>query len=380
MQPRPDISLLIPTLSGGGSERVCLILAKAFRERGFTVDIVVCRAVGEMLGSVPEGVRLVDSAQPSSLGWVGATARYIRESRPRTLLAFGEGPAVVAVLARRLTRVPVRVVVSCRNTISVHLKQSPRWRERRALVQASRWLLPWADALTGVSDGVSQDLAEVLGLPPDRVETVYNPVIVPGIEAAKAAAPDHPWLTGAEPGPPVVVTAGRLEPQKDHAHLLEAFAKVAAVRPARLVIFGEGALRGELEAQVQALGLADRVALPGFTERPHAAFARADLFVLSSAWEGLPNVLIEAMACGCPVMSTDCPSGPAEILEGGALAPLVPVGDVPAMAEAMLASLDKRPDTTATEARAAAFTVEASVAGYLELLGLDAPQTPSSER
>ena len=168
--------------------------------------------------------------------------------------------------------------------------------------------------------------------------------------------------------PPVLLAAGRFTGQKDYPNMIRAFAKVRAERPARLMILGEGKQRAELEALIAELGVADDVALPGFVDNPFMYMSRASLFVLASKWEGLPGVLIQAMACGCPVVSTDCPSGPREILEGGKYGPLVEVGDVQGLADAILRTLESSVPSAELKARAADFSLESICDEYLNLL------------
>jgi glycosyltransferase involved in cell wall biosynthesis len=180
------------------------------------------------------------------------------------------------------------------------------------------------------------------------------------------AAVDHPWLVAG--GPPVVLGVGKFKLQKDFALLIRAFARVRGSRPARLIILGDGPRRDELEGLVNRFGLTADVALPGVVDNPYAWMSRASVFVLSSAWEGLPGVLIEAMACGCPVVSTDCPSGPAEILDRGKFGSLVPVGDEQAMADAILATLANPPSGESLRVRARLFSIDVAVTRYLELL------------
>ena len=177
---------------------------------------------------------------------------------------------------------------------------------------------------------------------------------------------DHPWL---KPGaPPVILGTGRLVTPKDFSTLLRAFARVRVQRKARLVILGEGNRREELESLAQQLGVSADVALPGFVANPYPFMERAAVFVLSSAWEGFGNVIVEALACGCPVVSTDCPGGPSEILDDGAYGPLVPVGDDAAMAEAILAVLESSRDSGRLQARAAVFSEERAIDNYSDVL------------
>ncbi|HEX6015774.1 MAG TPA: glycosyltransferase, partial [Geminicoccaceae bacterium] len=231
-----------------------------------------------------------------------------------------------------------------------------------------------ADAVVAVSAGVADDLAATAGLPRRLVTVVHNPVVPSDVDRRAAEPVDDPWL---EPGePPVILGVGRLVPQKGFPTLLRAFAQVRQQRPARLVILGEAADRratvkrtAELQKLAAELGIADSVALPGYAVNPFAWMARAGVFVLSSTHEGFGNVLPEALACGCPVVSTDCPSGPAEILENGRWGQLVPVGDDQAMARAILAVLATPPDRAALRSRATAFTVDAAIGRYEALVG-----------
>jgi glycosyltransferase involved in cell wall biosynthesis len=228
---------------------------------------------------------------------------------------------------------------------------------------------PFADAVVAVSSELADDLSAVAGLPRGLIRTVYNPVVGPELPALAAEPAGHPWLRPG--GPPVVLGAGRLVEQKDFPTLLRAFALVRRERPARLVILGEGpaGAREGLAALAAGLGVAADLDLPGFVANPYAYMARAAAFALSSLHEGLPGVLIQALACGCPVVSTDCPSGPREILDGGRYGRLVPVGDHEALARAILACLDDPSGREERVARAAAFGLERAVDRYLELIG-----------
>jgi glycosyltransferase involved in cell wall biosynthesis len=299
------------------------------------------------------------------LGCIPALARYLRTQRPEAMLSALNHSNLAAVWARRLAGVPTRLVVSERNTLSVRAGRSED-RGLRALPGMIRRFYPWADAVTAVSDGVADDLARVAGIPRERIVTTWNPVVSPALAEAAARPLEHPWLQPGEP--PVVLAAGKLRPQKDFATLLDAFARVREGRAARLVILGEGPEEGSLRVRARRLGISAEVAFEGFVDNPFAFMARAAVFVLSSAWEGLPSVLIQAMACGCPVVSTDCPSGPAEILERGAYGPLVPVGDAAALADAIARVLAQPPDRERLRRRAQDFSAERVAQRYLDVL------------
>jgi glycosyltransferase involved in cell wall biosynthesis len=271
---------------------------------------------------------------------------------------------VVALWAARLARRSTPVVVTEHNTLSQATRQEsrvPGWVWPPLL----RTFYPWADSVVAVSRGAADDLARTSGLPRDRVEVVYNPVITPSMVALARQTPDHPWFAAGQP--PVILGVGRLTRQKDFATLVRAFAEVRRCRTARLIILGEGEDRAALEALTAQLGLSSDVALPGFQENALAYMAKAAVFALSSAWEGLPTVLIEALAAGTRVVSTDCPSGPREILQDGRLGTLVPVGDATALAGAILQVLDQPAGAIPLDALAP-FTRDASVDHYLRLI------------
>jgi glycosyltransferase involved in cell wall biosynthesis len=358
------IAFFLPTLCGGGAERVIVNLAQGITERGLPVDLVLSAAEGPLLNQVPPAVRLVDLRAPRVLRSLGPLTRYLRRERPRVLVSSMGHANVVALWAARLARRSTPVVVTEHNTLSQATRQEsrvPGWVWPPLL----RTFYPWADSVVAVSRGAADDLARTSGLPRDRVEVVYNPVITPSMMALARQTPDHPWFAAGQP--PVILGVGRLTRQKDFATLVRAFAEVRRCRTARLIILGEGEDRAALEALAAQLGLASDVALPGFPENALAYMAKAAVFVLSSAWEGLPTVLIEALAAGTRVVSTDCPSGPREILQDGRLGTLVPVGDAIALAGAILQVLEQPAGALPLDALAP-FTRDASVDHYLRLI------------
>ncbi|MCZ6771464.1 MAG: glycosyltransferase [Proteobacteria bacterium] len=354
---------------GGGAERITLNLIREFVGRSLKVDLILCRVEGPYLASVPDDVRIIDCDARTSLEWRGAVERYLTSSPPTVLLAQMEGAGIVALWARRRVGGACRVVVTSHTVFSRHADMSSSFKERWLMLWFIRWFYRQADAIIGVSKGVADDLAGSAWLRRDRVQVIYNPVVTDEL-LAKATAPlDHPWF--APGAPAVILSAGRLTAPKDYPTLLRAFARLTAGREARLIVLGEGEARGSLEALARELGVADQVFFASFVENPFAYMARADLFALSSAWEGLPTVLIEAMACGTPVVATDGPSGPAEILENGRYGRLVPVGDAGALATAMAATLDAPPEAESLRARAMMFHANTVADAYLAALGLE---------
>ena len=363
---RKKVAIYLPSLRGGGAERVMVGLANGIAARGYEVDIVLARAEGPYLADVSRHVRLVDLGATRVIASLPGLVRYLRRERPEAMLSALNYANVVAIIARGLAQVSTRLVVSEHSNISLS-KQFSRGLIPRLVFRLMAWVYPYADGIVAVSSGVADDLAQVIGMARDRIKVVYNPIYTPAVESLSKVPIPHPWL-GADLLP-VVIGMGRLTLQKDFRSMIHAFDKVRKQHPCRLMILGEGDLRGELEVLVKALNLDEEVIFPGFVKNPYAYMSRAALFVLSSGWEGFGNVLAEAMACGCPVVSTDCPSGPAEILEDGKRGRLVPVGDVDALAAAILATLkeDDHPDVVS---RARDFGVEQAVVGYLDVLGM----------
>jgi len=331
------VSLLVPTLIGGGAERVMVDLANIFAARGERVDLVVFTADGPFKSRVEAGVRLVDLGTVRARSTLPALTRYLRRERPQSLLATHPRACVLAVAARALSGVRMRVVSREPTTFSVNAR-ALRGIGARLMPPAVRWAYRRSDAVVAVSQGSADDLEQNLGIPAEHVHVIPNPVVTPTLRRM-AAAPlhDDPWFAPGEP--PTLLGVGQFAPRKDFPTLLRAFALLAPSSPARLLLLGEGPGRPELERLAAELGVAERVRMPGFVDNPYRYMSHAAAFVLSSGWEGLPGALIEAMACGCPVVSTDCPSGPREILEGGRFGPLVPVGDAQALADAILVVL-----------------------------------------
>jgi glycosyltransferase involved in cell wall biosynthesis len=304
-------------------------LASGIAERGYPIDLVLARADGHYLGEVAPPVRIVDLRASRMIASVPALVGYLRTERPTAMLAALNYVNIVSLWARRLADVPTRLVVSERNTLSVATRGRSSWR-LRLRPHLVRHFYRWADGIVAVSQGVADDLSHMTGLPRERIDVIPNPVITPALKAMAKESVDHPWLRSGEP--PVVVGSGRLVPQKDFGTLIRAFAKVRKRRDARLLILGDGPERDLLGSLVDEHGLRSHVQLPGWVTNPYPFLARASVFVLSSRWEGLPGVLIEALYCGPAVVATDCKSGPREILQDGKHGELVPVGDVEALA------------------------------------------------
>jgi glycosyltransferase involved in cell wall biosynthesis len=360
-----EIALFLPFLGGRGANRVMLNLANGFADKGLRVDLVLAEARGEFIDMVVPAVRVIDFASRGVLRSLPSFSRYLRRERPRILLTAMDYVNVLSILVRALVAPQTRMFITCHNSLLNSVRNSP-WLRDRLLPFATRLTYPHADGVIAVSRGVAQTLSSITGIAIGQIKVIHNPVVTPTFAAQAAAVVDHRWF--APGSPPVVLGAGSLTKQKDFETLIRAFAQVHTMMPMRLMILGEGEERRNLESLVARLDLQGEVELPGFVENPFAYMARAAVFVLSSRWEGFGLALAEALACGTPVISTDCPSGPAEILEGGNYGALIPVQHPQAMAKAIVDALAREPNRAALKQRGYQFSLERVVAEYLACL------------
>jgi len=362
-----DIAFFLMDLDGGGAEKVMLNLAGGFAEQGLDVDLVLVKAEGPYILQISPRVRTVKLEGHRLLMSLPALIRYLQRERPVVLISALEDTNMVALWAKRLAGVSTQVVVTVHAHISRGLQNATRLKHK-LIPYFVPWFYPWADEIIAVSQGVAEDLAHISGLPLAKIKVIYNPVVTPEFLAKIDEPFNHVWFL--ENQPPVILGVGRLEKQKDFPTLIRAFARVRQQYPTRLMILGEGKERPYLEALVQELGLAKDVIFPGFVANPYVYMARAAILVLSSAWEGFGNVLAEAMAVGVPVVSTNCESGPAEILENGHYGKLVAVGDIHGMAEAITTTLKHPPNSETLRRRAMEFSLDKASAQYRQLLRL----------
>ncbi len=326
------IALMVPTLAGGGAERTYLNLAEGFHQAGYQVDLILKRATGEYLTQVPTSINLVDLNASRMALTLPGLIRYLRSRRPHVLMAGLELTHMIALAAQWISGIPTKVIVTIHSVISQsnHSYLPGRSLER----QLMKLLYPRAGEIVSISRGTAQDFSNFLGFPLSRLRVIYNPIITPALLDNAQQAIKHPWLDEGQP--PVILSAGRLHPVKDFSMLIKAFALARQRTPLRLLILGEGEQRAELEDLVRQMGLQEDISLPGFQQNPYAFMRRAAMLALSSRHEAFGRVLIEAMACDCPVIATDCPGGVAELVDNGSFGHLVPVGDEAAMAQAIL--------------------------------------------
>ena len=360
-----DLAFYINELHGGGAERMFVNLMQNFVFKGLKIDLVVNRISGPYFSLVPPEVRIVDlGVRLPFRDGIPKLIGYMRRERPPAILTTLHPHLDAALIAKIFSFTSTRVIVREASVLSL---EAPTAHEKaRWAPFLVKFLYPWvADEIIAVSKGVAEDLMQITGLSSNRIKVIYNPTITPVLKEKATEPVDHPWFNPGEP--PVILAVGRLEPQKDYPTLFKAFALVRQKCKCRLVILGKGREQENLSNLLKEMGLEKDVAMLNFIENPYKYIAKTSVFVLSSAWEGLPNVLIEALALGTPVVSTDCQSGPAEILAQGKYGWLVPVGDSKAMSEAILEVLSgarKAVDPKWLEQ----FTVEKSSESYLNLL------------
>ena len=359
------LAIYFTTLGGGGTERVLVRLADEFVRRGHRVDFVLMR-LGDAAYTrgIHPGVHFVDLAATKLSASLPALWRYLRRERPDVVISAGDMANGFSGWAGSLLH-PKPVLIFTHHHGAATIFGNLAGRRCGLLTWLLRQSHRLADAVVGVSEGVACNIRRMPSFSPQQVYCIYNPSWHPSIEEEARKLPRCAWLERSST--PVILGVGRLEQQKDFSTLLRAFALLRARREARLLIVGEGSERRRLENLVTELRLDEDVYLPGWTDNPFSLMASASVFALSSAHEGLPTVLIEAMACGTPVVSTDCPTGPSEILDGGRFGSLVPVGDQKALAVAIEEQLDDPTAADVLRARAREFSAEASATAYLNL-------------
>ena len=412
----PRITLFIPSLVEGGLERVFVNLAHGLVQRNIEVDMVLMHAEGPFLKALSPQVHIFEVVPDVHSRWAKLRyylqrqhtfslmsnafikvnffafrlagyllrnkilncfsscllygfqfADYLRHRKPVSVLSASTHCNLISLIGKRFVGRSYRSVISEHSTPSIAWRNNP---SGSAWLYFARRLYHQANSIVAVSQGVAEDLRQLLDLTPNQVQVIYNPVVTSEIFLKAREPINHPWFEDNH-SQPIILAVGRLNKEKDYPTLFRAFRLVRDSRPCRLVILGEGEERQSLEQLSVRMGIKEDVYMPGFVDNPFAFMARASVFVLSSAWEGLPTVLIEALACGCPVVSTDCRSGPREILDNGRYGRLVPVGDHEALAKAILETLedpDKPADRETRIQRAMEFSVDVAVDRYLKVL------------
>lgn len=399
---RPRVAVYCPHLGGGGAEQVALAQLDILIAAGYGVDLLLNEAGGHYSRRVPECVRVVPFVPAGTAAiavcrnralrghpWLRLRTRfmspnrltdlrympgfvdYLEREQPLLVIANVWHIVLIATCARACVAHPPRVIGVFHSAFFAEAIQRRSARRHpwqwRNFFAFCRHFYRQADALVTVSNGIARDLTDIVGVDANRVETLPNPVVSPALTAKAAEPVFHPWLVAG--APPLVVAVGRLSPEKNYPLLLRALAHLRVSHPeARLAILGEGEERVRLEVLRDELGLTDCVLLPGWVDNPHAWMRRSSLVALSSQWEGLSMVLIEALACGCSVVATDCPHGPREVLDNGRYGRLVPLNDPWSFARAMAETIDAPSDGQAARAHTQRYSFEAATQRYRALL------------
>lgn len=342
--------------------------ARALLPQGMDVELLGTEVDGKVYDAAPEGMKITSLEAPSFRYILKPLIRYLKKTKPDVLLASGPTLHVLACIAKRVTGHPETLVLRI-HAHTTSLLSDRSYLNRKVLLTLMRLTHKWSEFKVSPSRGAADDWAHLLGIPVDKVKVMYNPAVDEDLLIKCNQPVDHPWFNSH--GVPVIITVARLSPEKSLDVLLEAFSLVVSKKSARLIILGEGPLREKLQKMAQDLEISELVDFHGWVENPFAFMSKADLFVLSSWYEGFANVIAEALACGCPVVSTDAPSGPSEILDGGKFGRLVPVGNVSALSKAMVASLTNPPDRDSLKQRGMQFHVNRVVSDAKDVLGVN---------
>ncbi|MEC4986866.1 MAG: glycosyltransferase [Oscillatoria sp. PMC 1068.18] len=361
------VAIFLSSLDGGGAERVMLNLAYGFQKNGIEVDLILVKAEGSYLSQIPENIKVINLHKKRLPLSLPTLIEYLKKERPVALFSALEDTNIVALMAKLLSGVSTQLIVTVHNTLSQESRNATNLK-RKVIPYLVPWIYPSADVVVAVSQGVAEDLIE-LGLRSRNLKVIYNPIVTPQMQEKMRQPVEHSWFAPGEP--PVILGVGRLTKQKDFSTLIQAFAKVRQQRPVKLMILGEGEEHLQLETLAEKLGVAEEITFPGFVDNPYAYMARAAVLVLSSAWEGFGNVLVESMLAGTPVVSTNCESGPSEILADGEYGKLVTVGDSEAMATAIAQTLEEFCDSELLQKRSLDFSLEKAVFEYQQLFSVD---------
>jgi glycosyltransferase involved in cell wall biosynthesis len=366
-----SVAIYLHDLAGGGVERQSLIIAEEFRRHGADVTLVLHRLRGQLLDQVPSGLRIVDLKSSRTLMDVPGLARFLRSEKPDILLSNVDMNNIAALLAKGISFSDTKLVICQHNAVSNYSEPDETWLYRY-IALSYRILAPLISRAVAVSEGVAAELATVARLPAERVLTISNPVVGPDFQARSEELAEHPWFNGQGP---VFVTAGRLVSQKDHETMIRALAIHRRHADGRLIVLGTGPRRDALVDLVAGLNLTAAVDFLGFRANALPFFRQADTFLLSSRCEGFGNVIVEALGCGTPVISTRCQYGPAEILDDGRYGVLVEPQNPAALAAAMdqVATMRERFPAEMLRQRAGEYSYAACASRYMAMFKVLAP-------
>lgn len=361
------ISFFIPSLSFGGIEANTIRLAKAFYNEGNIVDIVVVNSKNDYKERIPNGINIVDLDCDKLIFSLPKIIKYIKEKKPIALISASEGVNIITAIAKQFVKnTPTKIIISVRTHLSTEYKESNS-RIKRIFPILSRFFYPGVDSIVAVSKGVANDIEQLLNIPIEDINVIYNPIVDESIADLSNEIIDHP-IFQKNRNYKIILGAGRLTKQKDFKTLIYAFNEVRKTINSKLVIIGEGNERKNLEKTIKELEIENEVALIGFVQNPYPYMKNSDVFVLSSIWEGFGNVIVEAMATGTNVVSTNCQSGPSEILDNGKYGKLVEVGDYNQLSDSIIKMIEDPKSEKFIKERAYFFSVESTLNEYQKLI------------
>lgn len=356
-KPHARLAVIIPSLAGGGMERMRIHLIKEWIRQGINIDLVVARRKGPLCDLIPEEVQIFETAGNNSLLFPFGLVHYLKKRKPTHILSAANDINAITLLAVKLMGLKSPTVISVHNHLSSELRMEKGI--KKVKLQIAVWMLRRlihsSQGVISISKGVEEDLKLQLNLKSSRSHVVYNPVITSETRnLLKEPLNNSPVPEGVK----WILFAGRFVHAKGLDILISAFAQMINDTNAHLVLMGEGPLKPDISERIRKMSLSQRVHLVGYQSNPLPWMREADVFVLPSRHEGLSNVIIEAMASGTQIVATDCPSGPAEILEDGKYGQLVPVENIEALSRALLKSLNSefRVPTQKLENRSILFT------------------------
>ncbi|MEC4620511.1 glycosyltransferase [Bacillus paranthracis] len=358
------VAFFLSSLDGGGVERMTLNLSQELSDRGYDVDLIVCNLKGGYVKEIPSSVNVYNLDVNKGILSIFKLKKYLKSRKPEVFISAKDYLNIIAIIAKLLSRIKTNLIVSTRVNISTQLSHGFTWK-LKIISSLIKYFYPYANKVVAVSEGVKADLMKLTKLNSKDINVIYNPVITKGLEEKLAEEIYHPWLESTNI--PVIVTVARLHPQKDLQTLLKAMAIIKKTKEVRLIVVGDGPERNKLDNFISELKLENSVSLVGFKANPYPYLKKSSLFVLSSLYEGFGNVLVEALFAGIPIVSTDCPSGPAEILNNGEFGILVPVGNADELAKAIIKKLEQEKNIESLQARANEFTVQRALEKYISL-------------
>ena len=355
------IAFFLPSLAGGGAEKMIINLLQGLKGYPCELELIVASAEGVWFSVLPEDIHCVDLKTGRVIRTIPALTKYLKESRPDILFSGIDHANIVAIIAGKLSKTGVKNIISIQR-MSTEIRKVHQNRREKIVDWLKPFIYSKADHIVCVSDGICKEMTQTYHLPKEKLQRIYNPIIFE--KDVNKEIDTRSKKTGEKKN---IVAAGRLEEVKDYSTLISAINIVHKSLDCQLIIYGEGPQREVLEEKISKFGLEDTVLLPGFAIDLQTKLQLADLFVVSSITEGFGNVIVEAMAAGVPVVSTDCPCGPREILADGKYGALVPVGDEKAVAEAIIHALQQEVDQTVLISRSKEFTIEKISKKYFNL-------------